>query len=307
MRLAFPLAAALAATLAAAPSLARACSVCACGDPLLTAGDPAAIAGRLRVQVDTEFLRVDAGNEADPTRTDRLTQWSYRLNSVWRPIDTLAFSATLPVVSKSMRMVGGGMPAESTSSATGLGDLEAAVRWAPFRSVDLGTARVHEVALSLGTSMPTGANGLRQGGERIDEHGQPGTGAWGPFAGVHYRFEQGDWTAFASVSGRVRTENGYGYTYGRALLWSVHGQRFLGRRVAVELGVDGRYAAADRADAAAVENTGGSVLSLSPGVYAKPAGGAWVFARAQLPFVARLRGEQAVYPTVTLGVQLEVL
>ena len=57
------LAAALA--LAAAPA-ARACSVCACGDPLRTSSDPAAISGRLRLQLDTEYLRIDAGNEETP-------------------------------------------------------------------------------------------------------------------------------------------------------------------------------------------------------------------------------------------------
>jgi len=33
---------------------AHACSVCGCGDPLLTANDPAAITGQLRFQFDTE-------------------------------------------------------------------------------------------------------------------------------------------------------------------------------------------------------------------------------------------------------------
>jgi len=61
---------------------ALACSVCGCGDPLLTSSDPAAITGQLRLQLDTEYLRVDAGNEADPSMTDELTQWSYRFNAV---------------------------------------------------------------------------------------------------------------------------------------------------------------------------------------------------------------------------------
>jgi len=48
---------------------AHACSVCGCGDPLLTASDPAAITGKLRFQADTEYLRVDAG--ADSGHADR--------------------------------------------------------------------------------------------------------------------------------------------------------------------------------------------------------------------------------------------
>jgi len=41
---------------------AHACSICGCGDPLLASNDPAAMNGRLRLQVDTEYLRMDAGN-----------------------------------------------------------------------------------------------------------------------------------------------------------------------------------------------------------------------------------------------------
>ena len=40
---------------------AWACSVCGCGDPLLSANDPAAVNGRLRLQVDTEYLSVKSG------------------------------------------------------------------------------------------------------------------------------------------------------------------------------------------------------------------------------------------------------
>ena len=71
---------------------ARACSVCGCGDPLLTSTDPAAINGRLRLQLDTEYLRMDAGNEDQPGFTDELTQWSYRFNAVYRPLESLSLT-----------------------------------------------------------------------------------------------------------------------------------------------------------------------------------------------------------------------
>jgi hypothetical protein len=295
-------AAAAAALVAAAP--ARACSVCACGDPLLVASDPAAITGQLRLQLDTEYLRVDAGNEADPALTDQLTQWSYRANAVWRPLDTLALSATLPVVSKSIHTAGGAPLAGS--AATGLGDVELAARWALWQAVSLGVGRVQEVAVAAGSSLPTGASAVKDAGVRIDEHGQPGTGAFGPFAGLHYRLEQGRWLAFASLSGRLRTENGYRYTYGRAALWSLHGQVLPAKRVAVDLGVDGRHAAADRTAGEAVVNTGGTVISAAPGVYVNAFAGVWLFARGQIPLVKNLRGAQDQLPSVTTGLQLQV-
>jgi hypothetical protein len=290
--------------LAASPP-ARACSVCGCGDPLLTSSDPAAITGVLRLQLDTEYLRVDAGNDADPALTDQLAQWSVRLNAVYRPLDRLSLTATLPVVDKAITTVGGAAPV-STSDATGLGDFELAGRYAVWRSVNLGIGRVQELAVSAGTSMPTGANDVRSGGERIDEHGQPGTGAWGPFAGVHYRFEQGNWLAFASMSVRAHSENKYGYTYGPALLWSAHGQWFPTKRVVLDLGVDGRYAAADKDSGATVVNTGGTVLSAAPGVYWNAVGAAWLFVRGQLPFYKKFLGEQDQLPSVVTGIQYQL-
>jgi hypothetical protein len=294
---------AIAASLAPPP--ARACSVCACGDPLLSSSDPAAIDGRLRLQLDTEYLRIDAGNEEDPALTDELTQWSFRLNAVYRPIAALSLSATLPVANRSMRAVGGGT-ATALSDETGLGDVEVAARWAPWRAVNLGVGRVHEVALTAGTSAPTGANSLRSAGERIDEHGQPGTGAWGPFAGVHYRFEQGRWLAFASLSGRVRSENRFDYRYGSAALWSVHGQYFPSKRLVLDLGVDGRHAAADEDAGETVPNTGGTVLAFAPGVYLNALGRAWLFVRGQIPVRKAFRGEQDQLPSVVSGVQYQV-
>jgi hypothetical protein len=303
LRLALAVVASVAA-LAALP--ARACSVCGCGDPLLTSTDPAAINGRLRLQFDTEYLRVDAGNEGDPALTDQLTQWSYRLNAVYRPTESLSLVATLPVVSKSIQTVGGGA-STPMSDVTGLGDVEVAARYALWRGVNFGIGRVQELAVTAGTSTPTGPNGLRAGGERIDEHGQPGTGSWGPFAGIHYRFEEGSWLGFASLTGRMHTENGYQYTYGSALLWSVHGQYFPTKRVVVDLGVDGRYAAVDELAGGTVVNTGGTVLSAAPGVYLNAAGGAWLFVRAQVPFYKSFRGDQDQLTSVVTGLQYQLM
>src|SRR5512140_269046 len=188
---------------------ARACSICGCGDPLLAASDPAAINGQLRFQVDTEYLRIDAGTDGQPGFTDQLRQFSYRFNVVYRPFDALSLTATVPVVTKSIRAVGGGSDVTS-SSLTGLGDVELGARYAVWTSVNIGARRVQELAVSAGATMPTGPhNATASDGTLIDPHGQLGTGGWGPFAGIHYRYEQGNWLGFASLSYLNRTEATY--------------------------------------------------------------------------------------------------
>jgi hypothetical protein len=285
---------------------ARACSVCGAGDPLLSSSDPAALDGRLRLQLDGEYLRVEAGSDADPGAIERLTQTSVRLNVAWRALDDLALSVTLPVVTKTVERVGAGVSTR-VSSATGLGDAELAARWVVWRGVNLGAGRTVEAAVSAGSSLPTGPNDLQANGSRIDEHGQPGSGSFGPFAGVHASFRQGRWVSFASVSGRVRPENGNGYTYGPALLWSLHAQHFLLPRLALDLGLDGRWAGSDREGGAAVADTGGTVLSVAPGLYVRLGQGPWLFVRGQLPVLHQLRGTQEVLPSAVMGIQVEVL
>jgi hypothetical protein len=297
-------------------SPARACSVCGCGDPLLASSDPAAINGGLRLQLDTEYLRIDAGTDGQPGYTDELTQWSYRLNAVYRPVEPLSLSATVPWVNKSIRTVGFGTSV-SDSSLNGLGDVEVAARYAFWTRVNFGARRVQELAISAGSTLPTGKYDAKMpDGSLVDPHGQLGTGGWGPFAGVHYRFEQGDWMGFTSLSYRLRTEATYvdhsKYKFGDAVLWSVHGQYRPVRKLALDLGLDGRYAVADRAvDPVGavtdrVENTGGTVLELAPGVYFNAWGAAWLFVRSQVPVYQHLFGEQSVKPSFTAGFQVQV-
>lgn len=309
------------AGLALTPSTARACSICGCGDPLLVATDPAAINGKLRLQLDTEYLRMDAGTEGQPGYTDQLTQWSYRLNVVYRPLARLSVMATLPVVDKAIRTVGSGVNL-SDSSLTGLGDVELAARFVVWRAIDYGEGRYQELALSAGSTLPTGDSDARTTDAAgtvvpVDAHGQLGTGGYGPFVGVHYRLERGDWLGFADLSYRVRTTGTYfdgsQYKFGNALLWSVHGQYRLATWIVVDVGLDGRYAAADRsvdADGTVtdrVDNTGGSVWSAAPAIYVNPGGSLWLFARGQIPFYQALFGAQDIKPSFSVGLQYQIL
>ena len=301
---------------------AAACSICGCGDPLLAASDPAAITGLLRLQLDAEYLRVDAGTDGQPGFTDRLTQLSYRLNVVYRPISRLSLLVTLSLLDKTIHTVGGGTDI-TDSHLTGIGDTELGARHALWRSLDMSIGRVQEFALAAGLMFPSGAHDAKEtdkdtgAATLVDPHGQLGTGAWGPFLGVHYRFEQVNWLGFADVSYRMRTTASYSdgskYKFGDVALWSVHAQYRPLSTVAVDLGVDGRFAQADKTTAAGdtssstQDNTGGTLLAAAPAVYVNAVRGFWLFARAQIPFYKNLYGEQDIEPSFTLGMQYQVL
>jgi hypothetical protein len=278
---------------ALAPRPAAACSVCACGDPLMAASEVPGMAGALRLSLDGEWLRVESAEA--PGDTNRLTQQTLRLSAVYSPLDRLNLVVGVPVTSKAMRSLASG---DQLSDETGLGDVEVGARWFAFTSADLSARRAQALGLSLGASLPTGPRK-----SSLDEHAQLGTGSWGPYAGLLYRVGQGDFAAVASVTGRLRTENADGYRYGHALLWSVTGEYDLTKRVAVALGLDGRQAGMDRSSEGPMESTGGLVVALAPAVSFGLSSGLFVTARAQIPVVKELYGEQDVGPTVNLGLQ----
>ncbi|HZZ83713.1 MAG TPA: transporter [Anaeromyxobacteraceae bacterium] len=296
----------LAAVLAlGAPRAARACSVCGCGDPQLEANDPAATSGRFRLQLESQYLTVTSGTEGAPGLTDHLTQYTLRADAVYGPTDRLSLMVQVPLVRKELSTTGQGAD-RPTSSLSGLGDVELGARYSLFSRVDFGRRQRQELAVSAGTSLPTGANDGRMGGARVDEHGQVGTGSFGPYAGLHYAFSRGDWDAFATLSLRAHTTSSFGYQYGQALLWSLHAQYQAAPRLVLSAGIDGRNAWADLDHGAAVDDTGGLLLAAAPAAWFNVAGGFWLGARAQLPFYSRLRGEQSVGPTVMAGLQYQL-
>jgi hypothetical protein len=301
-RLLFP--AALAALLAPPP--ARACSVCACGDPLAAIAETPGNRGSLRLALEAEMLEVTSGSEAMAGMTNRLTQWTLRPSAVWSPIPTLNLVATVPFTRKRMDETGTGIDS-TMSDLSGLGDVELGVRWFPFESVDFAARVRQSGSLMAGTSLPTGGNDATREGVRVDEHGQLGTGGYGPYLGLFYRLSGDTWSGFAAFTGRRRGENSHGYRYGESLHAALQGQWQPGGWFAASLALEGRSAAADREQGAAVPNTGGLVLAVTPALHFNVFAGAWLFARAQLPAHTALLGEQTVGPVVTAGIRYEAL
>lgn len=301
----------LAAAALAAAAPARACSVCAAGDPLVAAGDAAPTARELWTALEAEWLTASAAMDAPGMdgMIEEVDQGSLRVLAVYSPVARVNAVLTVPLVQKRVSATGAGMD-HAEEVQTGLGDVELGARWFVLDRTSFAAMRHHSVALSAGTSFPTGNDDAEDAsGQLLDQHSQLGTGGWGPYAGVMYRLEQSRWHAYASFTGRWRSENARAYRYGASLHWSVTAQRELGDsgRFVVGLGIDGREAAPDREDGADVAHTGGLVLAASPEVHVQLRGSWWLTARAQLPFATDLRGIQDVGPTFSAGVQVRAL
>ncbi len=288
------------------PRGAQACSVCGCGDPLVTVGEVAGATGNLGVELDFQYLNQKAGSET-PGATDSLNQYSLLLTASYTPVERLNLVLTLPWVFKNMQMLmpdGISMP---SSDLNGFGDMQVGARWFFWDASDFRNRTRQALSLNVGTSIPTGSDSATLGGVRVDQHGQIGTGGWGPNAGLFYRLQGDAWSGYAGAWGIYRTQNSYGYRFGEAALWTVAAQYQPAAWFAAALGVDGRWAAADRDSGQTVDNTGGLVVAAAPAVYFNVLKGAWLYAKAQLPFATKLYGAQTINPVITTGLRFEVL
>jgi len=282
---------------------AHACSVCGCGDPLVLAGDSMPVAGTFRFALDYEYLTATARSDDQPDRIESLTQMTLRPVVVYSPLDRLNFVLQVPVVRKDWSLSASETEPSESAIPTGLGDIDLGVRVFLWDATGISARRRQNVALSAGTSFPTGSDDRMVDGVRLDQHAQLGTGAWGPYVGALYAFHQDPWNFFLSVSGRFRTENSYHYKFGDAALWSAQLAFRIVEPLAFRIGIDGRYAAQDRSGGVVQENTGGLVVSAVPGVSWNFTGPLWLLAQVQIPFATHLFGQQTVGVTATASIQ----
>jgi hypothetical protein len=224
--------------------------------------------------------------------------------ALWRANNRLALLGRLPYNVKEIRESPIDGPS-TTNTSHGIGDLEASAL------VGLAhTQGAHAVVLGtvLGFTAPTGSNdkGSDVTGERLDEHLQPGAGAWSGTAGLNFAITLGrSGIADASVIGRLNGTNAHDYRYGNALLFNAgytspfkHGLRLLAQ-------INGRTAERDQVETGTLDaNTGGTVVYVSPGLRWQTGLGIDVEGAVQIPALESLYGIQDEHVTARLAFSL---
>ncbi|MGB8933251.1 MAG: transporter [Anaeromyxobacteraceae bacterium] len=299
--------------LAASPARANCCVF---EDPLVAVSDVAARSGALRLSLDGESSASSAAMDAMPGLRHEVAQTTLRLFAVYSPVELLNVVVVAPFARRAWRAVDTGMGmATVTDSGTqsGIGDLDVGVRYALWRRVrfipralDDVFVRAEVLALSAGASLPTGDADASRDGQRLDQMLQIGSGAWGPYLGLTYRWRQEAWDVVLSGSGRLRTRSANDYRYGNALYLGAEVQYLAIERVTLGIGLDGRAAGRDVEMGDAVRSSGGLILYAAPSVSVGLGEGFALRARGQLPLAARLGGDQAVAPSWLIGLQYAV-
>jgi hypothetical protein len=293
----------LLAALAAAPRPALACSICRCGDPTFNAlGKEGYNAGGFRAALDWERFDKEEGDPAEESESqveNRLTALvAYGFN------DRLSLAARVPL---SWRHLVTTAPDEEPESVRTSGfsdpELYGQLRlWAsPFTST---VGRRTSITLVGGVKLPWGANDVQEDGVRVDEHAQPGTGSTDVFGSLVLLYQIDRRSAlFVSSGYRDTGGNDFGYRYGSTFTVNLAYEHKLGTRLDGVVELNYRHAAKDRVDEDGTldDDTGGSLLYLTPRLLMSLGHGLVLRAGVQIPTAKSLNGYQKERAVVNVG------
>ena len=313
------LAAAFVLSLAAAAAPAHGCSICRCGDSTFNAlGTDVYKEGAFRLSLDWERFDKEQGILAeegaavakhggeDPLGREAVVENRFTTALSYTFHERMVAVARIPWSSRRTSLVGGAEEEAGPNSSRDLSDPEiyALVRlWSADFAPGIG--RRSWVSVLGGVKTAWGKNDLTSGGERLDEHLQPGTGSTDWFGGLSgvYLFDSHS-SLFGSVQYRRAGTNDFDYRYGDTKMANLGYERKLGKIWDGVVELNFRDAGEDRTDAGGTldPNTGGKLLYVSPRVIVDLGRGLVGRLSVQLPVYKSLNGDQRERTVANIGV-----
>lgn len=279
-----------------APRLAGACASCGCGDPTLTAmGQEKPFKNRIRLSLEQ---RVGAHSMGDPAEQSLVSRTL--LSGSWSPTGWLTLGAQLPFI-----YVRSSAAQHEARSTLGIGDTELMVRALVFRERKFSPR--HALGLLGGVKAPSGPRVNDSSGYPAPDDVQPGSGSWDALFGASYAYFGAQASAFLSVSYQHTTTGYRDYRRGSTFAASLAVQLPLGALAALVLGADLGYAQASQlASGHAAPDTGGLLVSASPGIIFALRTDWLLRLMVQLPIVERWRGHQHETPTGAISLVVDI-
>jgi hypothetical protein len=277
---------------------ARACSMCHCSDPTFALVRSQLFVPRtFSLGLDADRFSKDQGAEDAAPGREAEVENRVTLSGGY----TLArrFSVVLRVPFADRMLTG----PEGSESQSGISDPELLLHYR------VAAPRPGSwVSIGAGARPGWGQSEAQRDGERLEEHLQPGTGAFGWSLGGAFSHVVGaadDGSVYGSLTGRLNTRNDHGYRYGDALLVYAGYERRLGGWLNGVLEANFRHAARDEVAVGEPDpNSGGSVLYLTPRLIVKLDRKHFLRLGVQIPVFESLYGDQDEKVNVFTGVTL---
>jgi hypothetical protein len=310
---------ALALALLSAPLGASACSSCGCTLSSNWDSQGFATTSGFRFDIRYDYLNQsqlrsdsDAVDRADyPPPQDREIEidtinryttlgFDYSPNADW------GINLQLPYIDRSHSTVTEDETEVSTSHSSSLGDVRLLARYQGF------TAE-RNVGIQFGVKLPTGRHdvdfsGGPEAGERLDRGLQPGSGSTDALIGA-YKFGtiNQDWDYFVEGQMQAAIATSDQFRGGASLNLNV-GWRYMANETFIpQLQINARGVRRDSGAEADRENSGGTLVDLSPGVSVNLAKKVSLYAFVQLPLYQRVNGLQlAPRATASIGARFDL-
>ncbi len=304
------------AAIALLPAPASACSSCGCtlSSDWDSQGLSASSGFRLDLRydvIDQSQLRsgtgsVDGGRLALPSdrEIEQGTINRYAtLGLDYSPGADWGVNMQMPYIDRTHQTIAEGDTTVSSSQSSGIGDARVLARYQGFTPQ-------HDVGIQFGLKLPTGRHGDvfasgPQIGEPVDRGLQPGSGTTDLMLGV-YKFgalnQDFDW--FAQGIAQVALDSRDDFRTGASLNLNA-GVRFMANPMFTpELQLNTRVARRDAGAQADVDNSGGTLIDLSPGITAQISHSLHAYGFVQVPVFQRVNGFQlAPHWTASVGVR----
>ncbi|XXF81341.1 transporter [Myxococcaceae bacterium GXIMD 01537] len=281
-----------------APTGARACATCACGDPTLTSmGTEQPFQGRLRLATTLRAW----GQTVGDTSLDAVTLRELRmdLSAAYAPLPWLFLSATLPLQARSVRDV-----SLSRETSWGPGDLELSAKAYVLRDRDFSPD--HLVSVLVGVKLPTAPTQRSVDGVPLSLDAQLGSGSVDPLFGLAYTAFRGEWSFLASATGYLPTRGREGFRAAAALRTTLGAQYQPSARWAVRLALDGRLESWSDTNGVRDPNGRGFIGYLSPDVLFTPATDVVLQAGVRVPVLDFLSGQVSTTPIFQAAVAYDL-
>lgn len=290
-------AALLIALLTATP--AWSCAVCQCGDPTLSLmGTAKPFEGRLRLSAEAQ-LRQERFGSPELGQQQTLTDQRLQLRAAWAPRPWLFLNVSTPLVRRTLTH-----PNLAQDLTMNLGDVEAGAKiflWQERPSRPRWMA-----GITAGLTAPTAVRQRGADGSFLDVDAQAGFGAWIPNAGLwisHYRFP---WSFHLSSAVHAPGQGWDQLNPGVSWLQTFAAQLQPWTWLGASLSLDGRVSQRDVFAGQVDADSGGTLVTLSPGLVWSPSMDLIVHATVRIPIVDALYGDHDEGPIFITGVTLDL-
>jgi hypothetical protein len=288
----------IACAIAVAGHPARACAPCGCGDPTLTAvGVEKPYKNRLRLVLEE---RVGDRSSGSGLTLNRLLTTRTQLGVLYSPHARVMLEAFLPFLA--IRLTDA---KRHQYWIRGLGDLELQARFVVYR--DRAFASRHMFWLFTGLKTPTAPRINDDTGHPYPDDDQPGSGSWDPLGGATYAWFGKSLTVYSSLLARVPTPGSRALRFGASLLSSSGVQLQPYPWLALQMGVNLRYAWADvLPNGADMSDSGGFTFGIAPAVMVNPWRDLLFRLTAEVPLVQALNGHQSLGPQLVFSIAYDI-